>query len=376
MRFIGVDLHKAYAYVVELSADLQKKHYRLCLTSEALSSFLETLDKECQVVLEASTTSFRFAELVAPWVGRVVVSDPAQTRGAVSQPALNDHKSAEALARLLHANFVREVWVPPASVRALRSQVALYRRLGRTRTRACNMLKSLFQQEILPVVKVRKPGPRSHSWMAEQFREQPQLRLYLCCLLRIINLMNSELAELEYALGGWCKQSSDAQLLLTVPGMGAILAVTLLAQIGDIRRFPTASQLCSYAGLVPKVYESGKTRHYGHISRSGGSNMRWALNVAVWSGSGRVKTIDEFRRRLVTTRPKMVANTAAARKLLTIIWSMLTHRRRYQDEDTDLSVRKWMSLGAWPEPSPQALEVPKIKDRRPSVRVRRVRTGE
>ena len=367
MRSIGIDLHKTYAYVFELGQDGGKKHYRVGLTDDELATFLETLSQDAQVVLEASTSSFRFSEMMAQRVGRVVVSDPAQTRGALSQAAVNDHKAAETLARLLQTNFVREVWIPPAKNRALRSQISLYQELSRTRSQLINRLKSLFQQELIEF-RTGKLGPASHPFLDCQFKDQPELRFYLCSLARSINHMHSELNQLEYSLGAWCKQSEDAQLLLTIPGMGVILAVTILAQIGDIKRFPTAARLCSYAGLVPRVYESGKTRHYGHISRAGRSAMRWALTLATWRGSGRSKVIDEFKGRLIERRPKMVASTAAARKLLAVIWSMLTHRKPFRDECPDLSKRKRLSLKAWPEPDSWALEVPKIKDSRPSVR--------
>lgn len=365
MRSIGIDLHKTYAYVVELSHDGDKKHYRVALTDDELPPFFDTLDEDAQVVVEASTSSFRFSELVAGRAGRVVVSDPAQTRGALSQAAVNDHKAAETLARLLQSNFVREVWVPHATIRALRSQIDLYQDLSRIRTQLINRIKSLLQQELVHF-RPSKLGPASHRFLNDQFKDQPELRFYLCSLARSLNHLHSELTQLEYSLGAWCKQSEDAQLLLTIPGMGVVLAVTILAQIGDIKRFPTAARLCSYAGLVPRVYESGKTRRYGHISRAGRAAMRWALTLASWRGSGRSKSIDEFKNRLVERRPKMVASTAAARKLLAVIWSMLIHRKPFRDEDQDLSARKQLSLKAWPEPDSGALEVPKIRDSRPS----------
>lgn len=373
MRFIGVDLHKSYAYVFELGQDGGKKHYRVSIGNDELPAFLNSLDQDAQVVVEASTNSFRFSEMLAPFAGRVVVSDPAQTRGALSQAAITDHKAAEALARLLQSNFIREVWVPTPRTRALRSQVALYRDLSRMRTQFINRLKSLLQQEFVPL-KIGRIGPKSHALLDSQFKDQPELRFYLCSLARSINHLNSELAKLEYALGAWTKISDDAQLLLTIPGMGVILAVTLLAQIGDIKRFPTAAKLCSYAGLVPQIYESGKTRRCGAISRAGRGSMRWALTLAVWGCSGRSQAIDDFKKRLGERRPKIVASTAAARKLLTVIWSMLTYRRTFRDENPALSERKRLSLEAWPEPKELALELPKIEDLRPSVK-RSKRTG-
>ena len=109
-------------------------------------------------------------------------------------------------------------------------------------------------------------------------------------------------------MGAWCKELEDAWLLLTIPGMGVIFAVTILAQIS-------------------------------------------------WRASGGSKSLDDFKQRLGERRPKMVASTAAARKLLAIIWSMLTNRMPFRDQDADLSARKWSSLKAWPEPYAWMLEV-------------------
>ena len=105
MRWIGVDLHKHYAYVAELSADGTRHEYRVSIPS-GLGEFCARLTPTDQVAVEASTSSFRFGEMVARHAGRVVVSESAQTRGAVSRSAMNDQKAADCLARLLRSEFV------------------------------------------------------------------------------------------------------------------------------------------------------------------------------------------------------------------------------------------------------------------------------
>ena len=80
--------------------------------------------------------------------------------------------------------------------RALRSQVDLYRDLSRMRTQFVNRLKSLLHQEFVQL-QLTKLGPKSHSLLDEQFRDQPELRFYLCSLGRSINHLNSELAKLN-----------------------------------------------------------------------------------------------------------------------------------------------------------------------------------
>jgi transposase len=368
MRSLGVDIHKDYIYVFELGKDGTSKHLKIALHDDEMTEFLQSLDQDTQVVVEASTNSFRFCEIAARHAGRVIACDPAHTRGVVSSAAMNDHKAAEALARLLQTGFIREVWVPPASIRALRCQVAHYMQLSRMRVQAVNRIRSLFQQEFIDF-RSATIGPRVHPFMDAQFREQPELRFYLCSWLRLVNHLSSELAELERFFGSWCKHSEEAELLMTIPGVGVVLSTVLLAQIGDIRRFSRPEKLCSYAGLVPRVYESGRVLKYGGISRAGRSEMRWALHIAILRVSGRSKTLDEFKQKLRDKRPKMVAQTAACRKLLTIIWSMLTHKRPFREQDVELNARKKMRLAGGRGPSPESLDIPKMKDERPSKQV-------
>ena len=362
MRSIGVDIHKDYAYVFELAGDGTKKHCKIPLYGPEMTKFCESLDEHAQVVVEASTNSFRFSEIAGRFAGRVVVCDPAQARGVVSKAAMNDHKAAEALARLLQANFIKEVWLPPAPVRALRCQVSHYMQLNRTRTQTINRVRSLFQQEFIDF-RLGTVGPHSHSFLDAQFQEQPELRFYLCSLLRQVSHLNQELSELERSFGSWSRQSPEAQLLMSIPGVAAVVSTVLLAEIGDIRRFPASGKLCSYAGLVPKVHESGTVLQRGGISRAGRSDMRWALNIAVWGISGRSKILDAFRERLRAKRPKMVAQTAACRKLLAVIWSMLTYKRPFRDQDLELNSRKKLRLEGCSRPSPESFVVPKISPR-------------
>jgi len=367
MRWIGVDLHKHYAHVVELSEGGGRASYRFSLP-EGIGGFCASLTPKDQVVLEASTNSFRFGEIVSQYVERVVVSNPAQTRGMVSRPSINDEKAAEALAQLLQTGFVQPVWTPPASLRALRCQVGHYLDLNRMRTQTLNRIRGLFQQELTDY----QPGPtigiRSREVLDEQFRGEPRHRLYLCSLLRQYNLFNAELAEIERSFGSWCRESKEATLLMTIPGMGPIIAAMLVAQIGDIKRFPSAEHLCSYAGLVPRVYQSGTVLRRGRITRAGRSGMRWALHMCIWSqGLSKYScSLTEFRKRLALKRPKLVAQVAACRKLLSIIWSMLSHGSSFREEDAELNARKSHRLAQWPEPSPEAYEIPDLKDPRPS----------
>lgn len=362
MRWIGVDIHKHYARVVELLQDGGQHSYRFDVPA-GLPDFCSRLGPDCHVVVEASTNSFRFSEVISPFVSKVTVCDAAQTRGVVPQAAVTDKGACQALARLLRNGFIREVWVPPAEIRALRAQVEHFVDLTATRVATINRIKSLFQQELIEL-RVGKLGPQAHRFLDQQFVSQPALRAYLTSLLRQLNHLNEELTQVERAFSGWARDSKEARLLLTIPGVGVILAAVIIAQIGDVSRFVTPQKLCAYAGLVPRIYESGKVKRSGGITRAGRSQLRWALNIAVWRCSGRSQTLDAFKQALCLRRPRRVVQVAACRKLLMMIWGILKNREPFREQDRDLTARKVLRMEQMPQPSSTTDPVPKIVDRR------------
>lgn len=74
-------------------------------------------------------------------------------------------------------------------------------------------------------------------------------------------------------------------LLMSIPGVGPLVAACVVAQVGDIKRFEAPGKLCSYAGLVPRVHSSGQTHRSGAITKAGRRSLRWAMGVAAMSAS-------------------------------------------------------------------------------------------
>jgi len=127
--------------------------------------------------------------------------------------------------------------------------------------------------------------------------------------------------ELEQALDG---QKADIELLESIPGIGKLTACSLLAEIGDIRRFQSASHLVAWAGLTPKQHESGKFKAYTAISRMGSAILRRLLYMPALSALRFNPRIRDFYNRLLDKgKPKMVALVAAMAKLLRIVFGVL-----------------------------------------------------
>ena len=112
------------------------------------------------------------------------------------------------------------------------------------------------------------------------------------------------------------------QVIQQLPGIGPVLAAVIVAEIGDVTRFRTAAQLCSWAGLTPRHRESDTKVSRGHVTKQGSRMLRWALIEAIQRGppapgTGAVKDAIIARR---GKEAKNIAKVAAARELLTLVF--------------------------------------------------------
>lgn len=95
--------------------------------------------------------------------------------------------------------------------------------------------------------------------------------------LGIIDLLTKEIKEMEKKIIGQVRQDPQAKRLTTIPGIGLILAYLFTTEIGEVTRFRSEDKLASYCGLVPRVKQSGNSIHYGHLTKSGNSLLRWGF---------------------------------------------------------------------------------------------------
>jgi transposase len=113
------------------------------------------------------------------------------------------------------------------------------------------------------------------------------------------------------------------KVLTQLPGVGPFTALVILAEIGDITRFPTARKLASWAGLTPTVRGSDRVAHYGHISKQGSVWLRQVLCEAAQTARRSPQFAAGYQA-IAARRGKKIATTAVARKLLTRTWHLLT----------------------------------------------------
>jgi transposase len=118
---------------------------------------------------------------------------------------------------------------------------------------------------------------------------------------------------------------------MTIPGMGYYSALLTKSEIGDVRRFRSAKQLCNYAGLVPSTYASGNTCFHGHITKQGSRWLRWILVEAAIHAVKRPGVLRRFYFKIERKKGGQIAKVATARKLLEWIYHILKDGESYQE---------------------------------------------
>ena len=144
---------------------------------------------------------------------------------------------------------------------------------------------------------------------------------------------NRALTELlEMKLREVLEDRVDYQRLQTIPGVGPVIAATILAESAGITRFKKARQYAAFTGLVPRVRSSAGKARTGHITRCGPPLLRWALGQAAMIGlSCRQQTeISRMYRRKRKQKPGRVAVSAAAHKLARVTWAVLARERDFK----------------------------------------------
>lgn len=340
-RSLGVDLHPESIQVMTLDPKTCKAELRgMAVEEKALQAFEQQLRPDDRIALEATTNAYYFYDRWKPMVAEVVIANPIKLRPMLAHEDKSDRNDAFWLAVLNQFGLLPTVSVPDHETRDARELVNHRADLVRERTRCQNQIRALLIKHglISPAGDLKSVDARDLV-VRQHARLSQNSKLVLNSLLAKLDSAQARLDSVDAAMIVRANQHPDTPLLLTLPGIELGLAFTMLAGIGDIGRFPTAGSLVKYAGLVPKEKSSGGKFYRAGIRRTGSRSLRWAASVAARSAIKQPGRFQNLYRRL-RRKGEGIAITACARKLLTIVWHILTKREGYREEDDGLKKRK------------------------------------
>lgn len=327
-RFIGLDIHKHYLVAIgvdETQEQVFGPHKVYWPNFEAWTH--KHLSQDDALVVEMTTNTWEVYDRLEPHVHSVTVVHPPHVAMITRAQVMNDKKAARILARLHAAGLLPGVWVPPQEVRDLRALVAQRSKMVRLSVQARNRLHAvLHRHHIAPPAEGSLFAPEQRQWwfaLPLSTLELARIRVDFDTLA----FAQRKIAFLEDTLAKLASLDERVPLLVQLPGIGLITAMTLLAAIGDINRFPSAKHLVGYAGLGGRLHDSGQTKRTGRITKAGRRDIRAALVEAAHIAAN---THPYWQKELKRLEPRLGRNKAAvafARKLLVAVWHILTRQQ-------------------------------------------------
>lgn len=347
VRYIGLDVHKHYITVAGMNREQEIVMRPRNVDIDRFKCWAaENLRNMDEVVLEATTNTWDIYDTVAPLVGRIVVAHPAEVKQIAHARVKTDNQDVNRLIRLLIADLVPEVWVPPVEVRELRALISYRWRLVKMATAIQNRMHSLLHRHNIQAPEGKVDTGENRAWW-EQLRLSELETLRLKQELKTLRLVREHIQEVEKELG--CLSTSEcwreqAVHIMQLPGVGVIVTMTILSAIGDIRRFATSKTLAGYAGLGAGVHASGQTHREKGITKAGRKELRWALVEAAWQAIRSNPRLRAQYDELCKRKHPNQAIVAIARKLLVTLWYLLSRKESYtpaSDEDLAYKLLTW-----------------------------------
>jgi transposase len=315
-EYIGIDLHKAFFQACAVdAAGVRQWESRWPHTPDGVAQLLARCGEESHLAVEASGPTWSFVDQLVGAVYAVQVVDARKTRLRAGYAAKTDRLDARRLADALRRQSVVPVYYPPPAIRQLRELCRYRATLVRVRAAMKQRLHALLlRQGLQPPRLADLFGVRGRAWL-----EAVQLESWAGESFRglygVYQHLEAQLQPVEQQVRTLAARDPVVAALDAIPGIGVVLGLMIRAEIGDITRFARPGQLASYAGLVPRVSQSGGTSHHGPITKDGSPWLRWALIEAAVCGIRRPDAVGAWTRRLAVRKGMLKARTALARKL-------------------------------------------------------------
>lgn len=319
---VGVDLHKHVSQIAVLTPDGVVHQHRLANEVERIEQFFAALPAPARVAIEASGTWWWLVDLLERLGHHPVLSNPKQTKAIASARLKNDRVDAERLALLLRGDLLPTVWIAPTNLREARELIRHRVQLVWIRTGIKNHLHALLARRNLQPTSGR-------SWMTVRgLRELAALPLgpipgaireHYRALLKVLD---EQIRWLDLDLSHRWGDDPRVRRLITIPGIGPFVAILLVLELGEIRRFPSAKHVASYVGLTPRVRATATTVRLGHISKEGNRLLRWALVLTATQAARRPGPLRAWFRVIQQRKGTKTARVALARRLAEMVYQV------------------------------------------------------
>ena len=329
MLYTGLDLHKSFSYITTMNDKGEIVGQKKLPSNGEVVEFLKEFGESMEVAIEATPSWYWLYDHLEDEGFDVKLSHPLRTKAIAYAKVKTDKVDSATLAHLLRSDLLPLSYVPEKPVRLNRELLRYRASLVKIQTRIKNKIHTILAKNNLSHDYTDLFGKAGMAFLHSlSMPENYKIALegYLC----VLETLKHEIRGASKRVRQLAEDDQDSMLLMTIPEVGYYSALLIKSEIGDVRRFPSAKQLCSYAGLVPSTHASGNVCYHGHITKQGSRWLRWILIEAAIHAAKRTGPLRRFYCKVERKKGGKVAKVATASKLLERIYHMLRDGKTFQ----------------------------------------------
>lgn len=339
MQYIAFDSHMRYTIAVaEEEGGRNRRRRRIDHCHGAIRNYLADFPPATQVALEAVGSWYWVVDEIeaAGMTPKLVHAGKARARmGEINK---TDSLDARGLNMLARSGTLPTVWIAPGELRDRRELYRTRMFLKSETTRLKNRILALFAKYNLSDIEATdRFGTKGRGELAHRIEHLPPYTQRVASqLLEQLDATESTIAQIEAAMHESHDEDPRIAQLTTIPGVGFILAVVILSELGDSGRFATAAHFASYAGTTPRVRSSGGKTHTGRTPAAANQYLKWAFTeaanvIVINQRHWRHRHVTRLYQRIRARKGHKVAVGAVARHLAEASYHIIAKGEAYRE---------------------------------------------
>lgn len=335
--FYGLDLAKKDSQLAVLAPNGDElANLRFASTKENFLAIAKHLRQSDTIALEVSTSANAVMSVFKlNSSADSLLSNPLQTKVISQTRCKTDKVDARVLADLARVEYLPTVWFPDEQTLRLRHFFTDRELLVKHRTQFKNQVHSILHRSLIKYETDSLFTQEGLTWMGNLLQtneldcfERDRLHFLLNEIKRQDVLIEDLDATIAAFLESNAAFSHQMRLLVSIPGVSLATGGAILAAIGDVSRFSSKQKLASYFGLTPRVKQSGEVRRTGSISKQGNSYGRF-MAIEAAEHLRKHPVYKRFYEKIKAKKGHNAAKVAVARKLLELVWTLLTRNEEF-----------------------------------------------
>ncbi len=338
--FIGVDLHSTQFTCCFLDEGEKRLNMEFPVSKEGIEAFLQKAGEKSIVMVEASTGTFEFVYRIRDHLKEVYVANPHKLKLISMVKKKTDKIDAEKLAMFLKMQImsgeeiVRPVYVPEKTIKELRSLFTTHKTLTRIIVQVKNSIHGIYKQNLINIprniltAKTKRETYLNNFELSESAMVQRDILLNQ---LRQTEENSSKIEEQIKIIGA--KYYREIDILTSMKGISVIMALAIIADVADVKRFPNAKNMSSYLRSTPSVDSSNNSNRIGKTNKFGRKLSITMLTQSVLHFRKADARLDDWYTTKSKAKGKGKMRMALLRKKITQVYHMLERGEYHYHRD-------------------------------------------